>query len=350
VDALLPGVDGGDLWNDGELVEVIKVGDEGVEGVDANGTGFFVNLLAFMLNGVCARDSVGAVKGRLVRAVMHVSRDAFGGLEGAARGVVLVKLAKNERGGGVNNGDLSGAGADVVLVAEAEDVSPVMGLHLDGVLANLGGVELDVAVVAGKVVLALRVRGAVGVGKDVFDAVAREDTIVSILEAKAVLFAVRLAVLFEGLLDVGDGVLVHLRDKSVRKQVVLFPEVAVHGLHGGVRDAGESLHKSGAAERSDVIAHDHGELNRLGLVAGVVDRLVPKEVLATHVPVNVAALRAFFASVHGVARGSGNSTGGHSLGEGGRVREYTSPLVTHDARRDVTVVVIESLSGRNSAR
>jgi len=98
-----------------------------------------------------------------------VGRGAAGGSsEGADRGVVLVHLAEKVRFGGVNNDDLSFATANVILVALAENVSPIMSLHYDGVSTNLGGVEFDVAISGRKVGLALRVGFAVGVEKSEF--------------------------------------------------------------------------------------------------------------------------------------------------------------------------------------
>jgi len=132
------------------------------------------------------------------------------------------------------------------------------------------------------------------------------------------------------------------RDKGVGKFVVLFPVITVHGLNSGIRDAGESLLEAGAANGCYMIAHDHRELNRFGMVLGVINNLVPKKVLTTYVPVNVTPLRGFSATVEDVAIGISSGAGDHSFGESTRVGKYAGPFVTHYTGSDVALMVIES--------
>jgi len=55
---------GRDFGDNGELIEVVKVGDEGIKGVDADSTGFLVRFFALVLNSISAFNGVGAFENR----------------------------------------------------------------------------------------------------------------------------------------------------------------------------------------------------------------------------------------------------------------------------------------------
>jgi hypothetical protein len=223
-----------------------------------------------------------------------------------------------------------------------------MCLRFDGVDTYYAGIKFDV-LSSIKVVFSSRVSSAFGVSQDELDAIARKDTIVGIFEAQTGDFAVGLAISFSGLGCVKFRFGGHGFNLGVGEKVVLFPFIPVHGLDGRQVDTGECRGQGCAAHRCNVITHDHGKLNRVGVVSGVVSHLVPQHELTTGVPVHVAGFRVIRTCVHGVALSIGCGAREHGLGESRREREDTSPFISHNFVGQVAFMVVACPSHRQGA-